>query len=198
MLKAKAEAGVKVLMMVWDEKTSNDALPGLLGTHDEDTRDFFKDTNVKCVMVGRGRSDGVVLDKLAGTVYTHHQKTVICDADYEEDGSKRQIVAFIGGLDITDGRYDSPEFHLFKTIKTLHQGDFYRLAFLLLLCRHILDKLGWEFCVWNPKVRGMVDFWEFGIPVKPENRIFGIWYSHLGLLINPENFIKISQSFFSL
>ena len=129
MLKAKAEAGVKVLMMVWDEKTSTDVLPGLLGTHDEDTRDFFKDTNVKCVMVGRSRSDGVVLDILAGTVYTHHQKTVICDADYEEDGSKRQIVAFIGGLDITDGRYDSPEFHLFKTIKTLHQGDFYRLAY---------------------------------------------------------------------
>ena len=146
MLKAKAEAGVKVLMMVWDEKTSTDALPGLLGTHDEDTRDFFKDTNVKCVMVGRGRSDGVVLDILAGTVYTHHQKTVICDADYEEDGSKRQIVAFIGGLDITDGRYDSPEFHLFKTIKTLHQGDFYRLAYsiingILKLCRHILDNL---------------------------------------------------------
>ena len=133
LLKAKAEAGVKVLMMVWDEKTSNDALPGLLGTHDEDTRDFFKDTNVKCVMVGRGRSDGVVLNKLAGTVYTHHQKTVICDTDYEEDESKRQIVAFIGGLDITDGRYDSPEFHLFKTIKTLHQGDFYRLAYSIII-----------------------------------------------------------------
>ena len=135
LLKAKAEAGVKVLMMVWDEKTSTDVLPGLLGTHDEDTRDFFKDTNVKCVMVGRGRSDGVVLDILAGTVYTHHQKTVICDADYEEDGSKRQIVAFIGGLDITDGRYDSPEFHLFKTIKTLHQGDFYRLAYSIIIVK---------------------------------------------------------------
>ena len=133
LLKAKALAGVKVRLMVWDEKTSTDALPGLLGTHDEDTRDFFKKTNVKCVMVGRGRSDGVVLNKLAGTVYTHHQKTVICDADYEEDESKKQIVAFIGGLDITDGRYDSPEFQLFKTIKTLHQEDFYRFAYSLII-----------------------------------------------------------------
>ena len=41
---------------------------------------------------------------------------------------KRQIVAFIGGLDITDGRYDSPEFPLFKTLKTHHKGDFYRLV----------------------------------------------------------------------
>ena len=133
LLKAKAAAGVKVLMMVWDEQTSTDALPGLLGTHDEDTRNFFKGTNVNCVLIGRGRSDGVVLNKLAGTVYTHHQKTVICDADYEEDESKRQIIAFIGGLDITDGRYDSPEFHLFKTIKTLHQGDFYRLAYSIII-----------------------------------------------------------------
>ena len=58
--------------------------------------------------------------------YSHHQKTVICDAAFEEDESMRRIVAFIGGLDITDGRYDSPEFPLFRTIKTLHLGDFYR------------------------------------------------------------------------
>ena len=175
LLKAKALAGVKVRLMVWDEKTSTDALPGLLGTHDEATRAFFKDTDVKCVMAGRGRSDGVVLNKLASTVYTHHQKTVICDADYEEDESKRQIVAFIGGLDITDGRYDSPEFHLFKTIKTLHQGDFYRLAYSIIIVVQAnpgQTRVG-IFCFRNPEV------WEFGIPVKPKNRIFGIWYSRL-------------------
>ena len=37
----------------------------------------------------------------------------------------RRVVAFIGGIDITDGRYDSPDFPLFKTIPTLHKGDFY-------------------------------------------------------------------------
>ena len=39
----------------------------------------------------------------------------------------RRVVAFIGGLDITNGRYDTPEFPLFKTCKTIHQGvDFYQ------------------------------------------------------------------------
>ena len=132
LLKTKADDGVKVLMLVWNEMMSTDGLAGMMGTHDEDTRRFFEGTNVNCVLVSRGRSDGVIGDVFAGTCYTHHQKTVICDADFEEDESKRQIVAFIGGLDITDGRYDSPEFQLFKTIKTLHQGDFYRLAIVLL------------------------------------------------------------------
>lgn len=38
LLKRKAEEGVKVLLMVWNEKLSTDNCPGLMGTHDEDTR----------------------------------------------------------------------------------------------------------------------------------------------------------------
>jgi len=126
LLKAKAEEGVKVLMLVWNEKgNSTDLYAGLMGTHDEDTKNYFEGSKVNCVLVSRGRTDGVIMDKFEETAYTHHQKTVICDADFESDENLRQIVAFIGGLDITDGRYDSPEFNLFKTIKTLHQGDFY-------------------------------------------------------------------------
>ena len=132
-------------MLVWNEMMSTDALAGMMGTHDEDTRNFFEGTGVHCELVSRGRTDGVFVDVFEGTCYTHHQKTVICDADFEGDENLRQIVAFIGGLDITDGRYDSPEFPLFKTIKTLHQGDFYRLlkkslikivctAYFLFLC----------------------------------------------------------------
>jgi phospholipase D1/2 len=37
------------------------------------------------------------------------------------------MVAFIGGIDLTDGRYDTPEFNLFKTLRTLHAGDFYQV-----------------------------------------------------------------------
>ena len=94
-----------------------------------DTRNFFEDSNVDCVLVSRGSSVDKNADTLASTRYSHHQKTVICDAEYEGDESLRKIVAFIGGLDITDGRYDTPEFHLFKTLKTHHQGDFYRYTF---------------------------------------------------------------------
>ena len=54
---------------------------------------------------------------------------MVCDAAFENDESVRKIVAFIGGLDITNGRYDTPEFPLFKTIKNIHQGDFYQNNF---------------------------------------------------------------------
>lgn len=60
-----------------------------------------------------------------GTCYTHHQKTVILDAPVEDGSDKKRVIAFIGGLDVTDGRYDTPEFPLWKTINTLHVGDFY-------------------------------------------------------------------------
>ena len=110
--------------MVWNEKTSNAVLEGKMGTHDEDTRIFFEDTNVECVLAGRVNSDGVLADQFSSTCYTHHQKTVICDAEDEGSGLRR-VIAFIGGLDLTDGRYDTCEFPLFKTINTLHNGDFY-------------------------------------------------------------------------
>ena len=42
LLKRKADEGVRVLMLVWNERSSN-ALKheGMMGTHDEDTRIFF-------------------------------------------------------------------------------------------------------------------------------------------------------------
>ena len=43
-----------------------------------------------------------------------------------EGGHQRAVVAFLGGLDITDGRYDSLDFPLWSTLQTLHQGDFYQ------------------------------------------------------------------------
>ena len=99
----------------------------MTGPNDEDTEAFFATTNVDCKLVSRERSDGVLADVFVGTCYSHHQKTVICDAEYEEDNSKRRVIAFIGGLDITNGRYDTPEFPLFKTCKTIHKGkDFYQ------------------------------------------------------------------------
>ena len=42
LLKTKAEEGVRVLMMVWNEKLSTEATEGLMGTHDEETWQFFE------------------------------------------------------------------------------------------------------------------------------------------------------------
>ena len=114
-------------MLLWNEAMSE--VMGLMGTHDTETRDFFAGSNVECVLVSRQKpsSEELFDNTFVSTCYTHHQKTVICDAPLDDnDESMRRVVAFIGGLDITDGRYDTPEFHLFKTIKTDHKGDYYR------------------------------------------------------------------------
>lgn len=58
----------------------------------------------------------------AETIYSHNQKSVIVDADA---GIKRRIMAFVGGLDLCEGRYDTPEHSLFNTLTTLHKDDYY-------------------------------------------------------------------------
>ena len=127
LLKRKAADGVRVLVMTWNEK-SNDSglLEGLMGTHDEETYGYFYGTDVICTNVPRAKKSWLGLGgQFVGTLYTHHQKNVVCDADIG-DGMKR-VVAFVGGIDLTNGRYDTPEFHLFKTLRTLHAGDFYQV-----------------------------------------------------------------------
>ena len=119
LLKHKAENGVRVLMMVWDAHDM-----GVMGTNDEVTKEFFEGSNVECILVPRQKEGGGLESTFVGACYSHHQKTVICDAD-AENTDLRRIIAFIGGLDITGGRYDTLEFPLFKTINTVHKGDFY-------------------------------------------------------------------------
>lgn len=45
------------------------------------------------------------------------------------DAEKRQTVAFVGGLDLTIGRYDDQQHHLFQTLRTQHAGDFRNKCF---------------------------------------------------------------------
>ena len=95
-----------------------------MGTHDEETRLYFQGSAVECVLVSRMKREGMLASNFVGTCYTHHQKTVICDAE-GSDPDRRRVVAFIGGIDITDGRYDTPEFPLWRSINHEHVGDFY-------------------------------------------------------------------------
>jgi hypothetical protein len=62
-----------------------------------------------------------------GTIFTHHQKTVILDAD--AGNHRRKIVAFVGGLDLCGGRYDTPKHTLFRTLQTFHKEDYYNPNF---------------------------------------------------------------------
>ncbi|GJN12204.1 hypothetical protein PR202_ga30462 [Eleusine coracana subsp. coracana] len=64
---------------------------------------------------------------VVGTLFTHHQKCVIVDT--QATGNNRKITAFIGGLDLCDGRYDTPEHRLFKDLDTVFKDDFHNPTF---------------------------------------------------------------------
>lgn len=45
--------------------------------------------------------------------------------DTQASGNNRKITAFIGGLDLCDGRYDTPEHRLFRDLDTVFQDDYH-------------------------------------------------------------------------
>ncbi|GAU20683.1 hypothetical protein TSUD_230970, partial [Trifolium subterraneum] len=99
-LKAKSQEGVRVLLLVWDDPTSKSMLGhktvGLMKTYDEETRHFFKHSSVKVLLCPRagGKGHSWLKQQEAGTIYTHHQKTVIVDADAGQH--KRKIGSVTG------------------------------------------------------------------------------------------------------
>ncbi|MED6133693.1 hypothetical protein PIB30_030552 [Stylosanthes scabra] len=131
-LKAKAEEGVRVLMLVWDDRSSVPEFKkdGLMGTHDQETEQYFRNTKVKCVLCPRNPDDGrsIVQGFQISTMFTHHQKSVVLDGNVE-GSSKRGIISFVGGIDLCDGRYDTQEHPLFSTLNTVHRDDFHQPNF---------------------------------------------------------------------
>ncbi|KAK2663723.1 hypothetical protein Ddye_002297 [Dipteronia dyeriana] len=61
LLKHKSQQGVCVVLLIWDDKTSHDKLliktEGVMQTHDEETRKFFQDSDVHCVLAPRYASN---------------------------------------------------------------------------------------------------------------------------------------------
>ena len=131
MLKQKAEEGVTVCVMVWDEYASGKLYKGLMGTHDEEVHAYFKKSKVTSIKVGRENAkDGPFADLNDSLMFTHHQKTVVYTRMDSETGRNR-VEAFVGGLDLTDGRYDNPQHSLFRTLNTLHAPpDFWQACAL--------------------------------------------------------------------
>nr|XP_043635662.1 phospholipase D alpha 1 [Erigeron canadensis] len=131
LLKKKASDGVRVLMLVWDDRTSVDILKkdGLMATHDEDTENYFNNTDVHCVLCPRNPDDGgsFIQDLQISTMFTHHQKIVVVDSEMPSgDSQNRRVVSFVGGIDLCDGRYDSQFHSLFRTLDTAHHDDFHQ------------------------------------------------------------------------
>ncbi|XP_061969313.1 phospholipase D delta-like [Populus nigra] len=133
LLKYKSQEGVRVLLLVWDDKTSHNKFflrtNGVMQTHDEETRKFFKHSSVNCVLSPRYASSklSIFRQQVIGTLYTHHQKCVLVDT--QAFGNNRKITAFIGGLDLCDGRYDTPEHRLFRDLDTVFQDDYHNPTF---------------------------------------------------------------------
>ncbi|XP_016456679.2 phospholipase D delta isoform X3 [Nicotiana tabacum] len=67
LLKYKSQEGVRVLLLVWDDKTSHDKFlintAGVMGTHDEETKKFFKHSSVICVLSPRYASSKLSIIK---------------------------------------------------------------------------------------------------------------------------------------
>ncbi|ESW11239.1 hypothetical protein PHAVU_008G013400 [Phaseolus vulgaris] len=132
LLRSKSQEGVRVLLLIWDDPTSRSILgyktDGVMATHDEETRRFFKHSSVQVLLCPRsGKRHSWIKQKEVGTIYTHHQKTVIVDAD--AGSNRRKIIAFVGGLDLCDGRYDTPHHPLFRTLNTAHKDDYHNPTF---------------------------------------------------------------------
>lgn len=133
LLKRKAEdPGMTVLLLVWDDQTSTVIKrDGLMATHDQKTADFFRGTNVRCVLCPRNPGSGrsIVQGATNDLLFTHHQKLVVVDAEAGEESEKRRIVSFIGGIDLCDGRFDTQDHPLFKTLGSVHRYDFHQPNF---------------------------------------------------------------------
>ena len=63
-----------------------------------------------------------VQENVGATNFTHHQKAVIVDTA-DTSTEKRRVTAFIGGIDVTTGRYDDAEHSLFRENHTTHSHD---------------------------------------------------------------------------
>ncbi|RWR86635.1 phospholipase D beta 2-like protein isoform X1 [Cinnamomum micranthum f. kanehirae] len=133
LLRAKSQEGVRVLLLVWDDPTSRKfwvlQTDGVMQTHDEETHLFFKNSSVQVLLCPRsaGKRHSWLKQQEVGAIYTHHQKTVIVDADAGHN--KRKIIAFVGGLDLCDGRYDTPRHPIFRTLQTVHKDDYHNPTF---------------------------------------------------------------------
>nr|DAD31926.1 TPA_asm: hypothetical protein HUJ06_010777 [Nelumbo nucifera] len=129
LLLRRSRERVRVAILAWDDPSSWHIFGfntrGKMNTHDEELRSFFKKTQVNVLLCNRkvaGKEYGLLKKQEAAAIYTHHQKILIVDSD--AGNNKRKIIAFIGGLDLTEGRYDTPSHPLFGTQQTVHSGDF--------------------------------------------------------------------------
>jgi phospholipase D1/2 len=108
-------------MQVWDDNTSNAIISeGVVATRDEELRQYGQNSRVNLRLVPMlGREDNLLNRFQNRFMFTHHQKQIIADTPDNE------IVAYVGGIDLTYGRFDDNGYPLFRTLQTIHRDDFH-------------------------------------------------------------------------
>jgi phospholipase D1/2 len=99
-------------------------------TYDEKTRKYFTNSPVNAAfmnMVG-GETNTLIENQSKKMAFTHHQKFIIMDSP-KKNGEGRELRAFIGGIDLTEGRWDNQKHPLFRTLQSDHKGDTYGKCF---------------------------------------------------------------------
>ncbi|KAG6554629.1 hypothetical protein Mapa_003647 [Marchantia paleacea] len=133
LLKRRADEGVRVNILVWDDRTSIAFRKGFMNTHDEETFLYFQNTNVNCILCPRNLDSSLsVYQSLQGVaIFSHHQKTLIVDAPHPggHENGQRRILSMVGGLDLCNGRYDTQHHPLFRTLHDIHKDDFHQPNF---------------------------------------------------------------------
>ncbi|KAM0826265.1 hypothetical protein ACQ4PT_068991 [Festuca glaucescens] len=128
LLKYKSQEGVRVCLLVSEHHSAPHhslflSTGGVMQTSGEDTKKFFKHSSVICVLSHRypkGKLN-MAKQKVVGTPYAHNQKCILVDTPASE--ATRRITAFLGGLDLAAGCYDTPSHRLFGDLDTVFRGD---------------------------------------------------------------------------
>ncbi|KAL9323183.1 hypothetical protein ACSQ67_011236 [Phaseolus vulgaris] len=83
----------------------DETLDGLMATHDQETEQYFRGTEVHCVLCPRNPDDGgsFVQDLEISTMFTHHQKIVVVDSDLPSGESEKRRIPNFGGASIQKG-----------------------------------------------------------------------------------------------
>ncbi|KAD2804601.1 hypothetical protein E3N88_37978 [Mikania micrantha] len=133
LLKYKSQEGVRVLLLVWDDKTSHNKMELcklMMKRHGSFSNTLLSTVcfhlDMQAINLASSNKRHASYD-VVGTLYTHHQKCVIVDT--QAHGNNRKISAFIGGLDLCDGRYDTPEHRLFRDLGTVFENDYHNPTF---------------------------------------------------------------------
>lgn len=61
--------------------------------------------------------------------------------DADAGNYQRKIMAFVGGLDLCKGRYDTPQHPIFKTLQNVHKDDFHQPNYTVIVEYYVYDAL---------------------------------------------------------